>query len=151
MLDHQPALALPGPQDELRDRELRIFDFNVHPQRVDDPCDTLVDLHRQKQLSKGKEPQWQYELINEPTVLPGRDLFRGQVVSNLSYSTSRLRGAWRYTGFMIDDQRLVGMKVGTFMSCCGACVLTTHFPRTRCSTTPAHVIWRYSPCESYAF
>ena len=108
--DLQPnVLALPAPHDSPREQELRIFDFNVHPKRVDDPCDVATDQSTER-------TPWQYYHQYEETVLPQRDLFAHPVKSALPYAVSTLKGVWRYTGFMIDDQRLVGMKVMFYTS-----------------------------------
>ncbi|KAI0703399.1 hypothetical protein BC835DRAFT_1410680 [Cytidiella melzeri] len=110
------ANGIDGAQAIQQLTQLCVFDFNVHPGRIDDPCDALMDLHEQQQLAEGKQPLWTYELKSEATVLPDRDLFTAPVVSALPYALSKRKGVSGYTGFMIDEQRLVGMKDNMFNS-----------------------------------
>lgn len=78
---------------------------------MDDPLDPFMKWVEDHYHKIGEEPRWHYHLETEATILPPRELFDGAVMSTLPYMVSKLKGVWRYTGFMIDDQRLVGMKV----------------------------------------
>ncbi len=98
-------------QEVQRHTELCVYDFNVHPKRIDDPCNALTHtVERQEDGECGRE--WTYELKTEETEIQNDDLFLWPVKSSLAYSVARLTGVSGYTGFMIDEQRLVGMKVG---------------------------------------
>lgn len=80
---------------------LCVFDFNVHPKRIDDPVATTSneDVH-------GK-----YEMVSRPSTVLAGDIFRQDVVTQLPYALSSRSGQFNYSGFMIDDERVVGMKV----------------------------------------
>ena len=113
-----------------------LMDFNVHPKRVDDPyapsssplpAEPLVNgTHPGQKAGRVTHEQGKghvpgstsyidhlgtYTIVTEPTVLPADATFTENVESALPYSMTSRRFSAKYTGFMIDDQRLVGMKV----------------------------------------
>ena len=57
-----------------------------------------------------------YTVHTDPTVIPASDVFVNDVVSKLPYTrTVRKDLCAVYSGFMIDDERLVGLKVGAVL------------------------------------
>ncbi|KAI0084541.1 hypothetical protein BDY19DRAFT_526740 [Irpex rosettiformis] len=67
--------------------------------------------HREDQSAPTEsKPQRTYEVRTEMSEIPHNNLFAEPVRSSLPYSVARLTGVTGYTGFMIDEQRLVGMK-----------------------------------------
>ncbi|KAI0338709.1 hypothetical protein BDW22DRAFT_1487401 [Trametopsis cervina] len=86
------------------DTKLCIFDFNVHPKRTDDPCNLGLDNGDEENR------RWTYEVHTEETVLLEQDLFVAPVISSLPYAVSRRTDMSGYDKFLIDDQRLVGVK-----------------------------------------
>ena len=91
------------------------MDFNVHTNRIDDPCDNM-DVHGDAP-SPGSESKGTYEVVRGPTVVPQGNLFKQDVVTHLPFSTSRRTFKTHYSGFMIDEERLVGMKVRSTREC----------------------------------
>lgn len=82
----------------LLESTLCVLDFNVHPKRADDP----VPLH---------DPAKGCQLITEPSRVPATTVFEEDVVTSLPYLASTRSGKFHYSGFMIDDERIIGMKV----------------------------------------
>ena len=78
---------------------IRVYDFNVHPKRIDDPCPT--------------EFRQDYAVVSKESVIEGEEVFLRDVVSRLPYSQASKDGRYNYSGFLIDEERLVGMKVRT--------------------------------------
>lgn len=84
---------------------LCIFDFNVHPSRINDPAGPVI--------SPGSEsPGVSYRLVSDPSEVEGGRVFLNNVVTCLPYAVSRREGTFNYSGFLIDDERIIGMKVG---------------------------------------
>jgi hypothetical protein len=115
-------------QDSQGHTELCVYDFNVHPKRTNDPCSPLMDPHQQ-QLAADEEPFWSYSVNSTPTILPEKNVFAAPVISTLPYAVSSRSGAPKYTGFMIDEQRIIGMKASfiVFFEC-------ANFDELVCST-----------------
>ena len=101
-----------------------VMDFNVHPKRVDDPCGVRSPSTTILQPDESTTKTWRagdptqsrrnvstYEVITESTVVPRGVTFAEDVVTRLPYSASTRKFSTDYTGFMIDDERLIGMKV----------------------------------------
>ncbi len=57
-----------------------------------------------------------YDVITSATYVEAKEVFTKDVVSQLPYAVSTRTGTLDYTGFLIDEERLVGMKVGYFTS-----------------------------------
>ncbi|KAH9943580.1 hypothetical protein B0H21DRAFT_487066 [Amylocystis lapponica] len=79
---------------------LYVLHFNIHPTRTDDPVPT----------AESRRATWQYEVVTGPTTIPAGTVFRADVVTHLPYSMSSCSGLSDYSGFMIDDERILGMK-----------------------------------------
>lgn len=52
-----------------------------------------------------------YSLYLSDHKVPAKQLFAKEVVTRLPYAVSTRMGMFRYSGFMIDEERLIGMKV----------------------------------------
>ena len=83
---------------------LSVLDFNVHPTRVNDPAGPL-------ESSDADDYGVTYGVITAPTVINRGQVFRHTVTTRLPYSESRREGTYNYSGFLIDDERIIGMKV----------------------------------------
>ncbi len=94
--------------DEDREMVMLMLDFNVHPKRLDDPVDTTG-----KEL--GGEGSAKYEMVNREHMTDPENVFQYPVISRLPYAVSTRRGVHvsDYSGFMIDQDRLVGMRVSS--------------------------------------
>ncbi|KAH9943589.1 hypothetical protein B0H21DRAFT_487283 [Amylocystis lapponica] len=79
---------------------LYVLHFNIHPTRTDDPVP----------IAESRGATWQYEVVTGPTTIPAGTVFRANVVTHLPYSMSSCSGLSDYLGFMIDDERILGMK-----------------------------------------
>ncbi|TFY78399.1 hypothetical protein EWM64_g5612 [Hericium alpestre] len=69
----------------------------------------LMDFNRRahrRQISSGLDDT---ALITEPSILPP-SLFANPVTTSLPYTAVRIPGADLYTGFLLDEQRLIGLK-----------------------------------------
>ena len=95
---HGSRVVLPPFASQWPERKstLCVLDFNVHPKRVDDP----VPLN-----SLGSQ------LITEPSRVAATTVFEDDVVTSLPYLASTRSETFHYSGFMIDDERIIGMKV----------------------------------------
>ncbi|KAM5545812.1 hypothetical protein V8D89_000850 [Ganoderma adspersum] len=85
-----------------------MIDFNVHPKRLDDPVDTMGE-------ELGGEGNAKYEMMDKEHMTDPGKLFQYPVISRLPYAVSTrtgVRGVLDYTGFMIDQDRLIGMRSG---------------------------------------
>ena len=94
-----------------------MIDFNVHPKRLDDPVDTTGTELAQLGLGVDSEGGGaKYEMVSKEHMTDPGDVFRYPVVSRLPYAVSTRRGVrdvLDYTGFMIDQDRLIGMRVSS--------------------------------------
>ncbi|KAH9943581.1 hypothetical protein B0H21DRAFT_779706 [Amylocystis lapponica] len=79
---------------------LCVIDFNIHPTRTDDPV----------YAAESRGTAWRYEVVTRPTTVSTGNVFQTDVVTHLPYSVSSRSGLFNYSGFMIDDERIVGMK-----------------------------------------
>ena len=137
----------PYPDDQNRWRYvLDVFDFNVHPKKLPEDGNTTWNStdpdHERANDSNSGTPRSSSSLLStrpstssssssithevsytvhtEPSFVPASDVFISDVVSKLPYThTVRKDLCAVYSGFMIDDERLIGLKVGTvlFFSC----------------------------------
>lgn len=89
--------------DKVPEAVMTVMDFHVHPKRTHDPCEDVAH--------KAPDYRWGYQVSAEPSTVAASDVFRQDVISRLPYAVSRRAGDLHYTGFMMDDQRIVGMKV----------------------------------------
>ena len=81
--------------------QICVLDFNVHPKRVNDPGDLCMradkDVH--------------YSVHTDDSRIAAKSLFLDDVVTRLPYAVSSRVGQFHYTGFMLDEERLVGIEV----------------------------------------
>ncbi|TCD61584.1 hypothetical protein EIP91_008187, partial [Steccherinum ochraceum] len=78
-----------------------ILDFNVHPKRIDDPCPIGYE--------RGANPT--FEISDETSMIPAGEIFEHNVMSRLPFSVASRTGRFMYSGFLIDEERLIGMKL----------------------------------------
>ncbi|KAL6306507.1 hypothetical protein BKA93DRAFT_729237 [Sparassis latifolia] len=81
--------------------QLCVIDFNVHKKRINDPVDA----------NQPAENLGQYIVMCEATRVAAGDTFQADVVTYLPYSVTTRAGPYSYDGFMIDDERIIGVKV----------------------------------------
>jgi hypothetical protein len=103
-----------------------VLDFNVHASRVPTKAEKLAATRL------GIDPERLPEgarLVCEPSVFPAGLVFAKEVVTALPYYSVPAPGQREpYVGYMIDEQRLLGLKV----RCCneqGSWLLTFHLIR----------------------
>ena len=76
----------------------RVLDFNVHPKRCNDPV---------------PYPDDRCQLVNgEGRIEPGK-IFAKAVVSRLPYAISSRGDLTHHSGFMLDQERLIGLNVSS--------------------------------------
>jgi hypothetical protein len=87
-----------------------VMDFNVHPKRLRDPSANLPSTKHE--YDRG------YQMNTVASTVVAGKLFKQDVTSMLPYAvshrTAELRGC---KGFMIDEERIVGMKVRRHTYC----------------------------------
>ena len=98
-----PVLQLSG------ENRVEVLDFNVHASRAPTKAEKLaatrlgIDSER---LPEGAR------LVCEPSVFPADLVFAKEVVTSLPYYSVPAPGQLEpYVGYMIDEQRLLGLKV----------------------------------------
>lgn len=103
---HGQRLVLPPflPSWPLPQATLCIIDFNLHPKRIDDPVPVTN--------SQGMEGK--FEVVLDRSTIQANAVFLNDVVTYLPYSLSSRTGSFNYSGFMIDDERIIGMKSMAF-------------------------------------
>ena len=92
----EPFEADPGSDAE--NPVARVLDFNVHPKRCNDPVPYSDD---RCQLVSG-----------EGRIEPGK-IFAKAVVSRLPYAISSRGDLTHHSGFMLDQERLIGLNVSS--------------------------------------
>jgi hypothetical protein len=91
------------------DTRVEVLDFNVHPSRAPMTAKKLAVTRLGLDMEKPPEGS---QLVCEPSVFPVDDLFAKQVVTELPYySVPALGERDQYVRYMIDEQRLLGLKV----------------------------------------
>lgn len=76
-----------------------MFDFNVHPKRRNDPA---------------LPPDSSYKLEEQDSVIDSGQVFVEAVVSRLPYAKSSRVCLENYSGFMIDQEHLIGLSVSPY-------------------------------------
>jgi hypothetical protein len=81
---------------------MQILDFNIHPYR------------RPTSIGMYDFDEWitDRKLVLEPSRILPNAVFTEPVISTLPYHSLSRTDTVRYSGFMIDEERLVGLKVG---------------------------------------
>lgn len=77
---------------------LCVLDFNVHPERKDS-------------VVVPQDSGTSYQFVTDPSRVAAGTVFEDDIVTSLPYSASTRSGKFHYSGFMIDDERIIGMKV----------------------------------------
>lgn len=81
---------------------LRVLEFNVHPKRINDPTGMSLQC---------ESPLVSYTIKDGPSTVPRGRVFVHDIVTSLPYMESSRAGSFNYSGFLIDDERIIGMKV----------------------------------------
>jgi hypothetical protein len=88
---------------------LEVLDFNVHVNGLPDQIGVGEDG---EPLSNTKSV---FTVHTEPLVVPKVEIFVEDVVTRLPYTSAMRRDMGDYySGFMIDEERLVGLRVREF-------------------------------------
>jgi hypothetical protein len=91
---------------------VEVLDFNVHASRAPTAAEKLAATRL------GIDPEQPPEgarLVCEPSVFPAGLVFAKEVVTSLPYYSVPAPGLHEpYVGYMIDEQRLLGLKVRRF-------------------------------------
>ena len=96
---------------------IQVLDFHVHPTRPGSEADHIDEA------IDNAEPDVPYahRLVSGPSLLRDRAVFRGGgVESRLAYREVMLkREVGPYSGFMIDDERVIGLSVSAIYQTSG--------------------------------
>ena len=88
---------------------VEVLDFNVHALRAPTPAEKLAASRLGIDPEKPAEGS---RLVCETTVLPVGGVFAKEVATGLPYYSVPAPGQGElYVGYMIDEQRLLGLKV----------------------------------------
>ncbi len=79
---------------------LRIQDYSVRPGRPDD-----FNTNGERTATS------QYHLVDTPSYIQGSNIFVNNIESRLPYYETISVDAFPHTAFMIDDERIIGLKV----------------------------------------
>ncbi|KZT07120.1 uncharacterized protein LAESUDRAFT_699525 [Laetiporus sulphureus 93-53] len=101
---HGARIILP-PTRQASGQLMQVLDFNVHSRRVNDPA----------AVQDTPDNDLVYDLDEGSSTARAGDIFQHDVVTSLPFSTTTRRVQGRHSGFMIDDERIVGTKSGFFM------------------------------------
>ncbi|KAH8991386.1 hypothetical protein EDB86DRAFT_1599046 [Lactarius hatsudake] len=94
------------PSGECR---VEVLDFNVHASRAPTAAEKLAASRLGIDLT---EPVEGSRLVCEPSVFPAAGIFAEEVVTRLPYYSVPASGQCEsYVGYMVDEQRLLGLKV----------------------------------------
>lgn len=94
----------PAPRASCR---MQVLDFNVHPKRHEPENESLNSDDRNGDLHSRPVQR----LVIDPTEIREPAIFRSVVVSYLPYHEVTSCEEFPYTGFMIDDERIIGLSV----------------------------------------
>ncbi|KIP07609.1 hypothetical protein PHLGIDRAFT_413636 [Phlebiopsis gigantea 11061_1 CR5-6] len=101
-----PPVALESEDPEDTSSVMFVMDFQVHPKRTRDPCDDVPHAD--------PAHTWGYQVNADASQVAVPTLFTRTVTSRLPYAISHRIGDFGYTGFMLDDARIVGLKDSAF-------------------------------------
>ncbi len=88
---------------------VEVLDLNVHPSRAPTAAEKLA---ASRLGIDPEEPAEGSRLVCEPSVFPAIGVFAKEVVTRLPYYSVLAPGQDEsYVGYMIDEQRLLGLKV----------------------------------------
>lgn len=86
-------------------RIIQVFDFNVHASRRHAHYNRL---YRDDNTSVGLVCN---KIVTHASHIPGGNLFKKPVVTRLPYHVVSREDSQAYSGFMIDEERIIGLKV----------------------------------------
>ncbi len=90
---------------------LQVLDFGVHPERAGDDDSAF-------ERRNAAEPDFPCEhRYRARTSVISSSLFTKNVESSLPYREVTTKVSLPYSGFMIDDERIIGLQVGTNYFC----------------------------------
>jgi hypothetical protein len=81
---------------DMSTRTLQVLDFNIYPSCTRQATSSLGAMRT---------------IYTDPSRLPTDHIFKHQVVSTLPYSATTRAVFEHYSAFMIDEERVVGLKV----------------------------------------
>jgi hypothetical protein len=88
---------------------VEVLDFNVHASRGPTAAEKLAAARRG--ISTAPPPEG-LRFVCEPSVFAAESVFADEVVTTLPYCSMPAPGRCEpYVGYMIDEQRLLGLKV----------------------------------------
>ena len=93
---HGARVVFPPVMIESETAAFWMFDFNVHPKRINDPV---------------PYPKSRFEIVDREVVIEPGDIFLHPVVSRLPHAVSTRGNIGDYSGFMIDQEQLIGLNV----------------------------------------
>ena len=97
------------------DGRVEVLDFNVHVSRAPTNAEKRAATRLGIDLDQPPEGA---RLVREPSVFPAGEVFAKQVVTALPYYSVPAPGPReQYVGYMIDEQRLLGLKVRIWWRC----------------------------------
>ena len=100
------------PSGETR---VEVLDMNVHASRASTAAEKLAASRLGIDIEKPAEGS---RLVVEPSVFPAGGVFAEEVVTWLPYYSVPAPGQGElYVGYMIDEQRLLGLKVRGALCC----------------------------------
>ncbi|KAH9024633.1 hypothetical protein EDB85DRAFT_1894251 [Lactarius pseudohatsudake] len=101
-----------GAMDPSGECRVEVLDFNVRASRAPTAAEKLAASRLGIDL---KEPVEGSRLVCEPSVFPAAGIFAKEVVTRLPYYSVPAPGQHEsYVGYMIDEQRLLGLKASPF-------------------------------------
>jgi hypothetical protein len=90
---------------------MEILDFNIYRMRLD-----VADARKRGQERKSSGTgATGWELVTHDIVISANNIFKESVVTSLPYRTICRPHSSRYSGFMVDEERIIGLNVGAFL------------------------------------
>ena len=108
---------------------VEVLDFNVHASRPPTAAEKLAAARMDIDTER---PPEEARFVCEPSVFAAETVFANEVVTALPYYSMPAPGQCEpYVGYMIDEQRLLGLKVR----------LVRSVARSGCSGAPFFLFW----------
>ena len=97
---------------------MQVLDFNAHRVRIDE---ANAEEHHKDLEKPIDDPSKNWELVLQDTHVLAGIIFKETVLTSLPFRCIARTHNSRYSGFMIDEERIIGLKVGFFfsLSSCG--------------------------------
>jgi hypothetical protein len=93
------------PQADNTEQNLQVLDFNVLPNYCQDPGSVNKTI------------------CITPTHLPGDHIFKQDVITSLKYCVTTRKAFDNYSAYMIDEERVIGLKVRSNYHCYPTCCI----------------------------